>query len=71
MHSQVPTVPLIKDYNRLNIKAHTFLLYRTAQLESFDQDLIQGCSVEALLIAFIKSCVMANTWTFIPADNFA
>ena len=35
--------------------------------------MINGCSVEALLIGFIKSSdmAMANTCTFSTADNFA
>jgi hypothetical protein len=51
MYSRVPVIPLIKDYNVLTIKTKTFRVALTGGgFESFDQDMIDGSSVEALLI---------------------
>jgi hypothetical protein len=51
MYSRVPVIPLIKDYNVLTIKTKTFRAALTGgRFESFDQDIIDGSSVEALLI---------------------
>ena len=48
----VPVVPMIKDFNLLNIKTsifHAFLSFR--HLEPFNQDEINGSSLEALLLS--------------------
>ena len=56
MYSRVPVIPLIKDYSVLTIKTKTFRVALTSgRFESFDQDVINGSSVEALLIGVNQS----------------
>ena len=72
MYSRVPVIPLIKDYNVLTIKTKTFRVALTGgRFESFDQDMINGSSVEALLIGVSQFRDMANTCAFSPADTFS
>ena len=61
-------IPLIKDYNVLTIKTKTFRVALTGgRFESFDQDMIDGSSVEALLIGVSQFRDMAkNTCAFSP-----
>ena len=55
-------IPLIKDYNVLYIRTKSFWVALTAggRFESFDQDVIDGSSVEALLIGVSQFRVMAK-----------
>ena len=73
IYSRFPVIPLIKDYNVLTIK--TTKTFRVAlisgRFESFDQDMIDGSSVEALLIGVNQFRDMANTCAFSPADTFS
>ena len=73
MYSRVPVIPLIKDYNVLTIKTKTFRVALTGgRFESFDQDMIDESSVEALLIGVSQfRDTMANTCAFSPADTFS
>ena len=61
MYSRVTVIPLIEDYNVLTIKTKTFSVALTGgRFESFDQDIIDGSSVEALLIGVNQFRDMAN-----------
>ena len=56
MYSRVPVIPLIKDYNDLTIKTKTFRVALTSgRFESFDQDMINGSSVERSIFDWIES----------------
>ena len=55
MYSRVPVTPLIKDYNVLTIKTKTFRVALTGRrFDLFDQDMINGSSVEELLIGVTR-----------------
>ena len=55
----------------LNIKTKTFRVALTGKrFELFDQDMIDGSSVEALLIEVNQCRDMASTCAFSPADTF-
>ena len=72
MYSRVRVIPLIEDYNVLTIKTKTFRVALSGRrFELFDQDIIDGSSVEALLIGVNQFRDMANTCAFSPADTFS
>ena len=51
MYSRVPVIPLIKDHIVMTIKTKTFRVALTGgRFDPFDQDMINGSSVEELLI---------------------
>ena len=55
MYSRVPVFPLIKDHNVMTIKTKTFRVALTGgRFEPFDQDMINGSSVEELLIGVTR-----------------
>ena len=50
MYSRVPVIPLIKDHIVMTIKTKTFRVALTGgRFDLFDQDMINGSSVEELL----------------------
>ena len=73
MNSRIPVIPLIKDYNVIPIKTKAFCVALTGgRFDLFDQDMIHGSSVEALLIRVSQFRDMASTTcAFSPADNFS
>ena len=62
LYSRVPVIPMIKDYNVLAIKTKMFQVALTGgRSELFDQDVIDGSSVEAELIRVSQVHDVAST----------